>query len=131
MKVRNIFVLVLAMVVMLTTLTACVTETPVGETAAPVQHHPDFPNVDTTGMADLQKAVVLTAESFVIRRERGQYDDTRLIDSSALAYYRWSAGQRQPEDYTSQFTGYSNCAAFVYDLYRAAHRTDSVLSQLL
>lgn len=120
MKVRNILVLVLAMAVMLTTLTACVTETPVGETAAPVQHHPDFPNVDTTGMTDLQKAVVLTAESFVIRRERGQYDDTRLIDSSALAYYRWSAGQRQPEDYTSQFTGYSNCAAFVYDLYRAA-----------
>lgn len=120
MKVRNILVLVLVMVVMLTTLTACVTETPVGETAAPVQHHPDFPNVDTTGMTDLQKAVVLTAESFVIRRERGQYDDTRLIDSSALAYYRWSAGQRQPEDYTSQFTGYSNCAAFVYDLYRAA-----------
>ena len=86
----------------------------------PAEHHPDFPNVDTSGMTDLQKAVVLTAESFVTRGERGQYDDTRLTASGALAYYRWATGQRQPEDYTSQYTGYSNCAAFAHDLYLAA-----------
>lgn len=86
----------------------------------PVEHHPDFPNVDTAGMTDLQKAVVLTAESFVTRGKRGQYDDTRLTASGALAYYRWATGQRQPEDYTSQNMGYSNCAAFTHDLYLAA-----------
>ena len=115
----------LAMVVMMTlcAFTGCTptnTDSPAGETVLPAQHHPDFPNVDTTGMTDLQKAVVLTAESFVTRKERGQYDDSRLTAAKALAYYRWSTGQRQPEDYTSQYTGYSNCAAFVHDLYLAA-----------
>lgn len=120
MKIRNILPLALAMIT-LCALTACTPEdaqSPAESTAA--SHHPDFPNVDTTGMTDLQKAVVLTAESFVTRKERGQYDDTRLTASKALAYYRWSTGQRQPEDYTSQYTGYSNCAAFVHDLYLAA-----------
>ena len=120
MKVRNILFLALAMVMMITMMTACVPENTPEETTVPVAHNAGFPNVDTTGMTDLQKAVVLTAESFVIRAERGQYDDTRLTASKNLAYYRWSVDQRQPEDYTSQHTGYSNCAAFVYDLYKAA-----------
>ena len=119
MKIRNIFILAMAMV-MIMTMTACNVGSAPKETVASVTHHPDFPNVDTTGMTDLQKAVVLTAESFVLRKERGQYDDTRLTASKSLAYYRWSVDQRQPEDYTSQYTGYSNCAAFVYDLYKAA-----------
>ncbi|MBQ3252328.1 MAG: C40 family peptidase [Oscillospiraceae bacterium] len=114
MKLRKFLSFALA-VSMLGVLAAC---TP--KDSVPVEHHPDFPNLDTVGMTDLQKAVVLTAESFVLRKERGQYDDTRLTASGTLAYYRWSTGQRQPEDYTSQHTGYSNCAAFAHDLYLAA-----------
>lgn len=120
MKVRNILSCVLAAVMAMTGLSACTADKTATEATAPVVHHPDFPAVDTTGMTELQKAVVITAESFVIRNARGQYADTRLVASTDLAYYRWSKGQRQPEDYTSQYTGYSNCAAFVYDLYRAA-----------
>ena len=118
---KRILSLAVIMVMTFCAFTGCTpknSDSPAQETVS--SHHPDFPNVDTTGMTDLQKAVVLTAESFVIRGAWGQYDDTRLTASKALAYYRWSTGQRQPEDYTSQFTGYSNCAAFVHDLYLAA-----------
>ena len=121
MKLRKLFSLILA-ATLLGLLAACTPQSE--ELTAPVEHHPDFPNVDTAGMTDLQKAVVLTAESFVTRRERGQYDDTRITASGALAYYRWATGQRQPEDYTSQNTGYSNCAAFAHDLYLAALDVD-------
>lgn len=121
MKLRKILALILGCA-LLGTLAACTAQP--NEPASSVEHHPDFPNVDTAGMTDLQKAVVLTAESFVTRRNRGQYDDTRLTASGALAYYRWATGQRQPEDYTSQNTGYSNCAAFVHDLYLAALDVD-------
>ena len=120
MDIRKIICVMLA-TVMLATLPACAPKHTRPEApAAPVEHHPDFPNVDTTGMTDLQKAVVLTAESYVLRGAKGQYDDTRLVSSGTLAYYRWSTGLRQPEDYTSQYTGYSNCAAFAHDLYLAA-----------
>ena len=121
MKLRRLFSLMLA-TTLLGSLAACAPQTE--EPIVPVEHHPDFPNVDIAGMTDLQKAVVLTAESFVTRRERGQYDDTRITASGALAYYRWATGQRQPEDYTSQNVGYSNCAAFAHDLYLAALDVD-------
>ena len=118
MKLRKLLCLLFAAAMMLSVLTACTSEET--EPAAAVEHDPAFPNVDTTGMTDLQKAVVLTAESFVIRGARGQYDDTRLTASSDPVFYRWATGQMEPEDYTSQYTGYSNCAAFTRDLYLAA-----------
>lgn len=123
MKLQKILCFTLAIILLLGSLAACSTKkTESDSTQAPpvVEHHPDFPNVNITGMTDLQKAVVLTAESFVTRNAWGQYDDTRLTESKDPVFYRWATGLMQPEDYTSQFTGYSNCAAFVHDLYLAA-----------
>ncbi len=61
-----------------------------------------------------QTAVVETAKSYLLRGYRVQYDDTTLCDSS----YRWQIGVRAPEDYTSEYWGYSNCAAFAIDVHR-------------
>lgn len=63
--------------------------------------------VITEGMTDLQKAVVITAESYYLRGAYAQYDQ-------GLRKY----GARAPEDYTEQYVGYTDCSAFVYDVYK-------------
>ena len=69
----------------------------------------------------LQEAILATAESYLLRGPRIQYDDTRLCpDYDLPPIYRWQRNLKQPEDYTSQMTGYTNCAAFTYDLYKMA-----------
>jgi len=65
-----------------------------------------------------QEAVVKTALAFLDRGKYIQYDDTRF--NSSVQVYRWEVGIKAPEDYTSQLTGYTNCAAFTYDVYRQA-----------
>lgn len=88
-----------------------------------------------------QKAVVKTALAYLARGTRIQYADTRLNVSTAPqtagVLYRWQAGVRlSPEEYTSQYLGYTNCAAFTHDVYLAAldmsigARTTSMLTQL-
>ena len=69
-----------------------------------------------------QKAVVKTALAYLARGTRIQYDDTRLnVNSVSPVTYRWQSGARKsPEEYTSQYTGYSNCAAFTAEVYLAA-----------
>ena len=72
-----------------------------------------------------QKAVVKTALAYLARSTRIQYDDTRMIPKGAPessgVLYRWQSGVRKsPEEYTSQYTGYTNCAAFTNEVYRAA-----------
>ncbi|MBQ7624156.1 MAG: C40 family peptidase, partial [Clostridia bacterium] len=66
----------------------------------------------------LQEAVVVTAESYLARGRYIQYDDSKLVKGTgAGTTYRWQKGVRAPEDYTEQNTGYTNCAAFCYDVY--------------
>ena len=79
-----------------------------------------FPNLDLTGMTQVQKAVVVTAESLFLRGSRIQYEDTRFLNTTKLSYYRWAVGQRSPEEYTSQNLGFLHCAAFCYEVYRNA-----------
>lgn len=72
-----------------------------------------------------QKAVVKTALAYLARGFRIQYDDSRLnpkgAPESSGVLYRWQSGVRKsPEEYTSQHTGYTNCAAFTNEVYRAA-----------
>lgn len=72
-----------------------------------------------------QKAVVKTALAYLARGSRIQYDDTNMLVTSNTAstdpLYRWQYKVRQnPEDYTTQYIGYTNCAAFTYDVYWAA-----------
>ncbi len=63
-----------------------------------------------------QEAVIETAKSFLLRGDKLQYSDTRM-GSSIDSEFRWKAGQYSPEYYTSQNWGYTNCAAFTYDVY--------------
>lgn len=68
-----------------------------------------------------QKAVVKTALAYLARSTRIQYDDVRFNPTSAPVEYRWQYSVRlSPEEYTSQYIGYTNCAAFTYDVYLAA-----------
>ena len=44
-----------------------------------------------------------------------------MLTKGTLNMYRWQAGIRQyPESYTAQNIGYTNCAAFTYDVYWSA-----------
>lgn len=67
-----------------------------------------------------QEAVVKTALAFLARGDRIQYDDTRLSPNSQPVEYRWQHSLKSPEDYTTQFLGYTNCAAFTHDVYLEA-----------
>ncbi len=85
-----------------------------------------FPNLDLTGMTEVQKALAVTAESFFIRGSRIQYEDTRFLNSTKLPYYRWAVQQRSLEEYTSQNLGFLQCAAFCYEVYRNALDLDLI-----
>ena len=79
--------------------------------------------VDTNGMTDLQKAVVITAESYYLRGKRAQYDQYNLTNKSSTGIQnvgRRLTGIKAPEDYTSQNYGYTDCSGFVYDVYNFA-----------
>ncbi len=81
-----------------------------------------------------QKAVVKTALAYLARGRRIQYDDSRLNGNSSPHEYRWQHGVRtSPEEYTAQYTGYTNCAAFTHDVYLAAldYRIGAYTTQLL
>lgn len=71
----------------------------------------------TEGYTEEQKAIVTTAESFLIRGMRVQYDDSRISPESE---FRWHINEKAPEDYTLQEWGYTNCAAFCIDVHRLA-----------
>ena len=74
--------------------------------------------IDTSGMTELQKAVVLTAESYWIRQERVQYEDTRINATKSRDQWRWGfIKNNTPESYTSQDVAYSNCAAWTHEVY--------------
>lgn len=66
------------------------------------------------GETTFEKAIISTANAFLMRGARMQYADTRLVNEPAV--YRWERG-KTPEDYTSDETGYSNCTGFVHDVY--------------
>lgn len=66
------------------------------------------------GTTDIERAIINTALAFLLRGDRMQYADIRLVQSPAI--YRWERG-KSPEDYTHDETGYSNCTGFVHDLF--------------
>ncbi len=80
--------------------------------------------VITDDMSIEQKVLLATVQSYLNRGFRLQYDDTRMNypykTSSDKGERRWQIGQYEPEDYTTQKWGYTNCAAFTYDVYRTA-----------
>ena len=99
-----------------------------GKGQAPVPTEPTEPTqpaleqviVDTTGMTELQKAIVVTAESYYLRGKWAQYDQYSLTKMSSGNINRRLLGIMAPEDYTSQYAGYTDCSSFVYDVYKFA-----------
>lgn len=75
-----------------------------------LKHYPEEKDI----LTDEQKAVVDTAYSYLLRGARIQYDDSRFFDRGE---FRWQKGLKHPEEYTAMETGYTNCAAFCYDVY--------------
>ena len=78
---------------------------------------------DVNGEKDVltsqQEALVATAKAYWLRGERLQYADTRFVkDGKALkAEFRWQSTVNTPEDCTVTDWGYTNCAAFTYEVY--------------
>lgn len=93
-----------------------------GEVEFPEPTEPSLPplEVDSRFESLAQEAVVKTALAFLERGSRIQYDDTRFSAAADQVVNRWEVGLKSPEDYTSQFYGYTNCAAFTHDVYLAA-----------
>lgn len=83
--------------------------------------------VSTNNMTDLQKAVVVTAESFYLRGNYAQYDMGDLYDKGfGGSMERRLVGVKAPEDYTSQNMGYTDCSGFVFDVYHTALGIDII-----
>ncbi len=73
--------------------------------------------VNTEGMTDAQKAVVITAESYYLRGARAQYDQTSFTKGAGRSINRRTTGLLKPEDYTEQAFSYHDCSSFVFDVY--------------
>ena len=98
----------LCIVCMLFTLCACGGQPIVTE---------DNVTVNTEGLTDLQKAVVITAESYSLRGFRAQYDQKSLTKGTSRSVGRRSTMTYKPEDFTAQSLGYHDCSSFVFDVY--------------
>lgn len=66
------------------------------------------------GLSEAQEALIGTAESYLRRGSRVQYDDANM---SPYGEYRWQQGVTAPEEYTVDHIRYTNCAAFCHDVY--------------
>ena len=75
-----------------------------------------FNDADKEGYTDVEKAIIATAEAYLLRGDRAQYTD----DMTGVSLYRWQSATLQPEDYTVDQYGYTNCAAFTYDVHWSA-----------
>ena len=76
-----------------------------------------FNKADEEGYTELEKALIATAEAYLLRGDRAQYTD----DNTGKNMYRWESAVRQPEDYTVDQYGYTNCAAFTHDVHWATY----------
>ena len=76
---------------------------------------PSNPDETPEVLNEYQRAIVKTAEAYLLRGETLQYDDTAFQGGGE---YRWQINLKDPEDYTSTEWGYLNCAAFTYEVYR-------------
>ena len=65
----------------------------------------------TDTFTDAQKAVIATAEAYVLRGDRGQYDASSNMRPDDVHEH----GKNAPEDYTSDSWKYIHCAKMTYD----------------
>lgn len=71
----------------------------------------DYADPVDEALTDAQKAVIATAEAYLLRGDRGQYDVGTTMGPDA----RYTHGEGSPEEYTSGYWRYSNCSDFVYN----------------
>lgn len=76
-----------------------------------------FNAADKEGWTDLEKQLIATAESYLLRGDRNQYTD----DMTGTGQFRWQSSLKLPEDCTVDYYGYSNCAAFTHDVHWATY----------
>jgi len=74
-----------------------------------------FNEADKTEYTELENALIKTAETYLLRGDRTQYTD----DYTGHSVSRAQTTVKQPEDYTVDQYGYTNCAAFTYDVHWA------------
>ena len=70
-------------------------------------------------ISEAAEAIVTVAEAYLAREIWLQYDNKHYPASGEGTYqqYRPQYHENSPEDCTSQYTGYTNCSAFTYDVY--------------
>jgi uncharacterized repeat protein (TIGR01451 family) len=76
-----------------------------------------FNDADKNGYSALEKQLIATAEAYLLRGDRTQYTD----DSTGTSTNRAENTIKQPEDYTVDQYGYTNCAYFTYDVHWATY----------
>jgi len=76
-----------------------------------------YNDYDKQEYTELEKALIATAEAYLLRGDRSQYDDYRMSTRT----YRLESLVRQPEDYTIDQYGYLDCSHFTYDVHWATY----------
>ena len=71
---------------------------------------------DKQEYTELEKALIATAEDYLLRGDRTQYDDGFVANGG-----RFESLVRNPEDYTVDQYGYLDCSHFTYDLHWATY----------
>ena len=77
---------------------------------------------ETDVLSDAQKALYETAEAYLMRGFRVQYDDLSPFTANE---YRWQVWTSAPEESSPDNILYTNCAAFVTDVYKNALGIDT------
>ena len=77
------------------------------------------PTAKRDELTEKQQALVSTATAYWLRGQRLQYADTRFTTggSNYDSEFRWQSTVNTPEDCTQTDWGYTNCAAFTYEVY--------------
>ena len=77
------------------------------------------PTAKRDELTEKQQALISTATAYWLRGQRLQYADTRFTTSGSNydSEFRWQSTVNTPEDCTQTDWGYTNCAAFTYEVY--------------
>ena len=77
------------------------------------------PTAKRDELNEKQAALIATATAYWLRGQRLQYADTRFTTSGSNydSEFRWQSTVNTPEDCTQTDWGYTNCAAFTYEVY--------------
>lgn len=77
------------------------------------------PSAKKDELTEKQQALISTATAYWLRGQRLQYADTRFTTggSNYGSEFRWQSTVNTPEDCTQIDWGYTNCAAFCYEVY--------------